>query len=102
MEVDEHQHRERPRRCEEIRMVNIAEALGMPVRFIRYNPDEFKGVDPGTAMRHKKLVDTVTWSLRCRPNVVVDVKYLFFDDVRASTAFISRGADEGQTIPIFA
>ena len=39
-------------------------SLGMPVRFVRYNPDAFKGRDPGTAVG-ETLVSTVRWSL-CR------------------------------------
>jgi len=39
IEVDEDAHKWYPRDCEEIRMNNISHSLGLPTKFIRYNPD---------------------------------------------------------------
>ena len=41
LEVDENQHKSYACLCEQQRMVNISQALGMPTLFIRYNPDGF-------------------------------------------------------------
>ncbi|MCK9607869.1 MAG: hypothetical protein M0R33_15605 [Methylomonas sp.] len=42
IECDEHQHNAYPCECEQARMINIANGLGMPTIFIRYNPDNYK------------------------------------------------------------
>jgi hypothetical protein len=42
IEVDENQHYNYPCECEQTRMINIAQALGMSCIFIRYNPDGYK------------------------------------------------------------
>jgi hypothetical protein len=39
IEVDENAHRSYEKECEIIRMNNISSAIGLPVKFIRYNPD---------------------------------------------------------------
>ena len=41
-EVDEYQHRRYDKRCELVRMYNIAAELGLPCVFIRYNPDTYR------------------------------------------------------------
>ena len=42
VECDENQHKERACVCEQTRMVNIGQAFGgLPVYFIRWNPDEY-------------------------------------------------------------
>eukprot|EP00899_Mesostigma_viride_P012584 jgi/Mesvir1/21326/Mv06694-RA.1 len=48
LEVDEHQHMHYACECEQTRMVNVGQAMGMPTLFIRYNPDGFR-VDDGGA-----------------------------------------------------
>jgi len=53
LEVDEHQHKDRPCECEQTRMVNISQSLGMPTIFIRYNPDEYK-IDGKTIDLHSR------------------------------------------------
>lgn len=45
VEVDEHQHKGRPRECECTRVVNVTEALGRPTLWIRYNPDPYRPAD---------------------------------------------------------
>ncbi|MCK9607866.1 MAG: hypothetical protein M0R33_15590 [Methylomonas sp.] len=42
VECDEHQHNAYPCECEQARMINIANGLGMHTIFIRYNPDGYK------------------------------------------------------------
>jgi hypothetical protein len=43
LECDENQHKERNCDCEQIRMVNISQTFGgIPVFFIRWNPDNYK------------------------------------------------------------
>jgi len=42
LEVDENQHKDRPKECEYARMINIFHSFGMKTLFIRYNPDKYK------------------------------------------------------------
>ena len=43
LECDENQHSDRACSCEQIRMVNIGQSFGgVPVYFIRFNPDTYK------------------------------------------------------------
>lgn len=43
VEVDEEQHKTNARRCELVRMAEVSMGYGgLPVHWIRYNPDEFK------------------------------------------------------------
>lgn len=44
LEVDEYQHSSRNCECEQTRMANITSSFGMPCLWIRYNPDEYKGM----------------------------------------------------------
>ena len=46
IECDENQHKERACECEQTRMVNIGQSFGgLSVYFIRWNPDNFKGLE---------------------------------------------------------
>jgi hypothetical protein len=85
LEVDEHQHRERLCECEQTRMVNITSSFGMPVFWIRYNPDKFKGMwsDLTDKVRHDTLRKTIKCCLKDTPKDTTDfcrVTYLFFDE----------------------
>lgn len=42
LEVDEGQHRGYDTKCEDIRMINVYQSLGLTTKFIRYNPDAYK------------------------------------------------------------
>ena len=42
VEVDEHQHKGRACECEQVRMVNLTQALQLPTVFVRFNPDDYK------------------------------------------------------------
>ena len=84
LEVDEYQHKDRADECETVRMINIFQSLGMPTKFIRYNPDKYrvnkerKNQSFGTRMNilKKHLQYAIT------EDVVdtISVKYLFFDE----------------------
>jgi len=92
LEVDEHQHRKTSPdsgyACEDLRMWEIAQALGMPTIFIRYNPDTYrdaKGVkqDPAPAVREKVLIGWLDWASKLPPTDNGDdflrVLYLYYD-----------------------
>jgi hypothetical protein len=68
IEVDEHQHKNITEECENIRMINIANALQMQTMFIRFNPDDYKSKIPLLnqlerqqkllwVLNHKKLIN---------------------------------------------
>lgn len=42
VEIDEHQHQSYTCECEQARMINISQSLGMQTIFIRFNPDRYK------------------------------------------------------------
>ena len=46
LEVDEHQHHTYACECEQVRMMNLIEVRGMPITFIRYNPDRYDHHSP--------------------------------------------------------
>lgn len=91
IEIDEHQHRHMDVECERTRMFDIAQALGgIPVIFIRFNPDNYKSA-------HKMAdMDTRLHLLICKmkdiqenwcPEVNVETSlsmawctYMFYDD----------------------
>ena len=53
LEVDEHQHQERNCACEQTRMINISQKIGMErTLWIRYNPDKFDG-ESRTCLHHQ-------------------------------------------------
>jgi hypothetical protein len=86
VEVDENQHSSRACECEQARMVNLAEVRGMPVTFIRYNPDKY---DPAAGQtvasdpqRHAHLLKWLAWARATPPperGDVVSVLYLYYD-----------------------
>jgi hypothetical protein len=84
VEVDEHQHRSYACECEQTRMINLVEARGMPVRFIRYNPDVYEPVKGQRKVkleqREKKLVEYVKYAIQNSPKDIANVLYLFYDE----------------------
>lgn len=87
LEVDENQHRSYPCECEQTRMINLVEVRGMPVRFIRYNPDSYQPVNGQfmltTHLREKKLIEYVNYAIKHSPqeeNNIADVLYLCYDE----------------------
>lgn len=71
VEVDEHQHNSYVCECEQTRMINLVEARGMPVRFIRYNPDVYEPMKGQRKMkfeqREKKLIEYVKYAMSHPP-----------------------------------
>ena len=91
IEVDESQHDHMPQACETARMLNVAaqhvqRSPGVPLRFVRYNPDAFKisgGRGKATqALRHSKLL----LALEQTPAKDFEVLYLFYDVARPDAA----------------
>ena len=87
IEVDENQHRSYPCECEQTRMINLVEARGMPVSFIRYNPDVYEPIKGQKKViieqREKKLIEYVKYSMNNSPIIAgafANVIYLFYDD----------------------
>jgi EsV-1-7 cysteine-rich motif len=90
VECDEHQHWTYAEECEISRMVNLTMVYGgLPVFFIRYNPDSFKveGVpqEISKAKRHALLKETITKCLDTTPTELLSVQYMFYDDDRKRT-----------------
>jgi hypothetical protein len=95
IEVDEHQHKSYDRSCERIRMLNIAQGLGINVIFIRYNPDAY--VDASGAKRNphhnKRMEELRRWLEHCLDQAqnpalagsFIDVVYLYYDKFDAAT-----------------
>jgi len=83
LEVDEDQHKDRPCECEQTRMANLTNSIGMPCVWIRFNPDAYKGQGKVTdAIRKDILIRTLKEYLQAPPNGPSDfcrVIHLFFD-----------------------
>ena len=85
IEVDEHQHQSYACECEQTRMINLIEARGMPVTFIRYNPDVYEPVKGQRIItmdnREKKLIEYVKHAIKNPPvDMIANVTYLFYDE----------------------
>jgi predicted GIY-YIG superfamily endonuclease len=84
VEVDENQHKSYPNHCEITRMVQIHQDAGMPIIFIRYNPDNYRNND-NIIVRHSKgrqqlLLDLIKGiSNRQEMKEGLSVFYLFYD-----------------------
>lgn len=85
LECDEYQHRERACECEQTRMINIGQSFGgVPVYFIRWNPDEYKspGLAESVNKRHKlvgALLGDIQKGLAVLPNALVSALYMYYD-----------------------
>lgn len=91
VEVDEHQHSSYACECEQTRMINLVEVRGMPVRFIRYNPDYYEPIKGQRALtqeqKEKKLVEYVVHAMKHTPQedgIFANVLYLFYDEYDTS------------------
>ena len=87
VEVDENQHRGYACECEQTRMVNLVHARGMPVKWIRYNPDMYHPThkQPVWAQerREKKLLEYIHYAMKHTPQedgCISHILYLFYDD----------------------
>ena len=87
LECDEHQHKERQCLCEQTRMVNIGQIFGgMPVYFIRWNPDMYAPGDirnpEQVSRRHKTVCDFIQNIANGDiplPNALVSAIYMYYD-----------------------
>jgi len=89
VEVDEDQHRHYPPECEILTMKSVTQSLGLPVRYIRYNPDTYESKEPivGQRTRQKLLLRWIKTLTTSPPpkNVVLDATYLFYDGYSLAT-----------------
>jgi hypothetical protein len=86
LEVDEHQHRGYACECEQTRMINLVHVRGMPVKWIRYNPDTYDPVkghrEWKREQREKKLMEYIHYAMKHTPQedgCMSHVLYLFYD-----------------------
>lgn len=54
LEVDGHQQPSYACECEQLRMINLSQSLGLPKVFLRYNPDRYCPVDASRPKRAPK------------------------------------------------
>ena len=86
VEVDEHQHNDRPESCERTRMQGLFQEFGgFPLLFIRYNPDEYKIKGKTVATpRSKRLGELEELLNRLRNTTSLPymfcVVYMFYSD----------------------
>jgi len=87
IEIDEDQHSSYEKQCEISRMKEITFAVGMPVFFVRYNPDDYKDSHNKKskitkAKREEILLQWVKYTMKTPPNnenEFLRVVYLFYD-----------------------
>lgn len=88
LECDENQHKDRSCECEQVRMVNIGQSFGgIPVYFIRFNPDEYITKNNSTVieslLKRYKLCEAIIKDIYNNkiklPYAFVSVIYLFYD-----------------------
>lgn len=91
-ENDEWQHMDRLEWCECSRMINISQSAGMPVVFLRYNPDPYrvkgKLQNPTVNKRRETLLRWVAHLKVMPPRYFVSVVRLFFDDYDESNVAV--------------
>jgi len=94
VEVDENQHRSYACECEQGRMINLIHVRGMPVRWIRYNPDVYEPMEGQRKVkleqREKKLVEHVKWAMKHSPSddgVFSNVLYLYYDEYDSHSGY---------------
>ena len=91
LEIDEHQHKDRADECETVRMINIFQSLGMPTKFIRYNPDKYRvnkeRKNPSFRTRMNILKKHLQFAIKDDVDDTITVKYLFFDEKEEETMF---------------
>jgi len=89
LECDENQHRDRLCDCEQIRMANIGQMYGgIPVYFIRFNPDTYKPKNIDTkldtiraryATCSSLILSILNNTVKLPINSLVSVLYLYYD-----------------------
>jgi hypothetical protein len=89
LKVDQDQHKRYPEECELVRMYTIVETTGLPVRFIRYNPDEFEVDGHAMEVARQDRLDILGRELREAFHAALDttrmsVKNLFYNTVEGA------------------
>ena len=86
VEVDEHQHQSYIQECEHIRMINLVESRGIPVQFIRYNPDSYQPIKGQKIItieqREQLLLEYIKYGMNHSPilnNAFSNAIYLFYN-----------------------
>lgn len=85
VEVDEDQHKRHEQICERTRMFNVTQTFGgIPILWIRYNPDEFKHRDGNKSNltqieKEAHLLEWIRYALRRPPKKLLEVIYLNYD-----------------------
>jgi len=89
LECDEHQHIERACVCEQTRMINIGQSFGgIPVYFIRWNPDDYSPFNsrkkPEDIKKRHTLVGDLIADIKenkfTLPVALVSALYMYYDD----------------------
>lgn len=87
LEVDENQHSNYQCLCEQVRMINVTQTFGgMPVMWIRYNPDKFKAKNAkkkreiSENKRHACLLKWLRWAFEKNMENLAEVIYLCYDE----------------------
>ena len=89
LECDENQHSDRACLCEQIRMVNIGQSFGgIPVYFIRFNPDnyklKYKGLSHETLAKRYDTCGNLIQDIKNQriklPVAMVSAIYLYYDN----------------------
>lgn len=88
IECDENQHMHISQDCERLRMINIGQSLGgVPVVFIRYNPDKYRDGDGtfGIVSKRRRLSKLVEMAKHVKtewepnkPDQLVFVSYMYY------------------------
>ena len=94
LEVDEDQHKDRPCECEQTRMANLTNSIGMPCVWIRFNPDAYKGQGKVTDnIRKDILIRTLKEYLQSSPKSPSDfcrVIHMFFDGFQIGVPIVAE------------
>lgn len=87
LEVDENQHRGKTYECDQKRMCDIAQSLGMHTIFIRYNPDAYKTkgnkYNPSSTKRKEYLMKVIDYCKKEIPmpeTCYLRLTKLYFDE----------------------
>lgn len=81
LEVDESQHKGSKYNCENVRMQNLTYSLGLPVIFIRYNPDSYICEKELTEIqRHNLLKKMIKELKKNTPKELLTVYYICYNN----------------------
>ena len=89
VEVDEGSHKNY--NCEDIRMINISQSLGMKTIFIKYNPNSYKvkgkKKNPTKRTRHRNLLKTIEYWSKLDSNKIpfLSTVHMYYDEYKPST-----------------